>query len=249
MTSITVDATPTTGKIYLDGQELTLLGTGHSDFSTSIWSRMVNVRKAVSNVHNAIVEPGEVFSFNDILDYPIAPSNGWPEAKVIFGGWELRDAPGGGICQSSTTTYRAAAYAGLPILKRKNHSLYVHYYEKHGIGLDATVFPGKQDFTFLNDTGAPLVLQAFTDGFDAYVHIYGKNDGRAVTLEGPYFGANAPADMLVNNRPVRRNEIVWVRTISRPDGTVTREQFVSNYNAVPTSIVKKYTEDISMAAR
>lgn len=240
--TIKVSATETLGTIRIDGKELTLLGTGHSDFSTSLHARAVNVKKSISNIHNAIIEPGEVFSYNDILDYPIASSNGWPNAKVIFGGWELRDAPGGGICQGSTTVFRSALYAGLPILIRKSHSLYVHYYEKHGVGLDATVFPGQQDFTFLNDTAGPLVLQAYTDGFDGYVHVYGIPDGRTVTLEGPYFAPNAPHDLLVNGRALRSTEIAWIRHVYKKDGVVQSESLISRYNSIPSSVIKKYTQ-------
>ncbi|MDB4977902.1 MAG: von Willebrand factor [Candidatus Peribacteria bacterium] len=222
---------------------LELLATGHSDFSTSIKARASNVRKAIGNVHSVAIAPGETFSFNHVLDFPIATSRGWMMAKTIFEGWQLRDAPGGGICQASTTTFRAAVNAGLPILERKSHSLYVHYYEMYGVGLDSTVFPFTQDFKFVNDTGNYLVLQTEVSGFDAYVRIFGKPDGRTVKLNGPYFYTNAPAGMRVNGRLLRANEIAWVRSITYVDGTTKNEQLVSVYKSVPKSVVKKYTTE------
>ena len=40
---------------------------------------------------------------------------------------------------------------------------------------------------------------------------------------------NAPADLKVNNRSVRHNEIVWLRSVTYKDGTVAADQLVSRY--------------------
>src|SRR5437763_5795507 len=48
-------------------------------------------------------------SFNDTLGGPIDVSEGWFMALGIFNGQDLRPIPGGGICQASTTMYRAIA--------------------------------------------------------------------------------------------------------------------------------------------
>jgi hypothetical protein len=191
-------------------------------------------------VHNVVVPVDAEFSFNDVLGGPVTQSAGWQMALTIFEGVNLREAPGGGICQASTTVYRAALNAGLPIVEQKSHSLYVTYYEAYGVGQDATVFPGKQNLRFRNDTGAPLLLQSYYEGDDAYVHILGRPDGRQVTVDGPYFGSTAPADVQVNGRAVRGNEIVWVRTITSAEGAQTKEVLVSRYNAVPKSLVAKW---------
>lgn len=218
-----------------------VLAVGKSNFKGSGAGRKANVRKAIGErVHNVVVPADAVFSFNDVLGGPVTQSAGWHMALTIFEGVNLREAPGGGICQASTTVYRAVLQAGLPIVEQKNHSLYVSYYEAYGVGQDAAVFPGKQNLRFRNDTGAPLLLQSYYDGEDAYVHILGRPDGRAVTVDGPYFSTTAPAHVLVNNRPVRSNEIVWLRTITAADNTTTTQTFVSRYNAVPKSLVAKW---------
>jgi len=219
---------------------LKLLATGYSSFEGSGAARKSNVRKGLNErVHNVLVPADTVFSFNDTLGI-VSINRGWQMALTIFEGVNLRPAPGGGICQVSTTTYRAALAAGLPIVEQKSHSLYVTYYEKFGVGQDATIFPGKQDFKFLNDTGAPLLIQAYNQGDEAIVRIYGADDGRSVSVTGPYFGRTAPKDLLENGKILRNNEIGWVRTVRPVDGEEKREVFVARYNAIPKSLSTKW---------
>jgi vancomycin resistance protein YoaR len=218
------------------GTTLALLGNGHSTFQGSGLGRKSNVRKAINErVNNVVVPEGAVFSFNDTLG-TVSISRGWHMALTIFEGVNLRPAPGGGICQASTTTYRAALAAGFPILEQKNHSLYVTYYEKFGVGQDATIFPGKQNLTFLNDSGGPLLIQAYTEGDEAFVNIYGHDDGRRVAISGPYFNKTSGADALGNGKTLRLNEIGWIRTVTMPGQEAAKEVFVARYNSLPKSL-------------
>lgn len=223
----------------LDGEELSLLSVGHTNFKGSGLGRKSNVRKGLhERVHNVIVPPDAEFSFNQTLG-PVTLSRGWHNALTIFEGVNLRPAPGGGICQVSTTTYRAALRAGLPILKQKSHSLYVTYYEAYGVGLDATIFPGKQDMVFKNDTGAPILIQAYSDGDEAYVKFYGKDDGRTVVMDGPYFASTAP-----EGKTIRYNEILWNRTVTLPGAAPVSEEIVARYNkGMPKALPSRWTAE------
>lgn len=221
---------------------LTLLGTGKSDFKGSPWARIQNVHKAINQqVNNTLVAPGETFSFNATLGGPVTNSNGWYDAKVIFNTNELRMAPGGGICQASTTTFRAMLHAGFSPVKRANHSMYVSYYEKFGVGIDATVFPGKQDLTFVNDTGNYLLFQAYTEGTEAVVQIYGTPDGRTPIVAGPYFASSDLSDFPEGERPPRPNEIAWVHRVAFKDGTEQTQVIRSRYTSLPQTLAQKYT--------
>lgn len=222
--------------------ELVLLSSGKSNYYGSKYGRRFNVRKALyEHVHNVLVMPGEEFSFNDTLEGPVTRSNGWAEAKVIFGGSELRKAPGGGICQASTTVYRASVEAGLPVRARRAHSLFVNYYEKHGIGIDATIFPGSQDLAFTNDTGHPILIQAYSNSSsEAFVNIYGTPDGRSVTLAGPYMKTNAPDDLLTLRKSLHRNEIAWIQTVVDPNGNESKHVIASRYREIPNYIRERY---------
>lgn len=243
-TSVTVTLKHDAGRLSnLSGVEmgdLTLLATGYSNFKGSPWGRIANVRKALKDhVHNAVIAPGETFSFYAALGDPLSADGRWEQAKVINGG-VLTMEPGGGICQASTTLYRAILDAGLPVLERKSHSMYVSYYEAGGVGLDATVYKGKPDLTFLNDTGNVIVLQAYDDGADAYVHMYGTPDGRVATTDGPYFSQTAPVHFTDEGKPLKRNEIGWRHEVVYQDGTVRSNVIVSTYKSLPKSIVQKY---------
>ncbi|MDD5103907.1 MAG: VanW family protein [Candidatus Peribacteraceae bacterium] len=229
--------------------DLALLGIGKSDFKGSTTNRIYNVRKAINQqVNNALVPPGETFSFNATLGGPVTNGNGWRDAKVIFNTTELKMAPGGGICQASTTTFRAMLNAGFSPVKRANHSMYVSYYEKYGVGIDATVFPGQQDLTFVNDTNDYLLLQAYTEGTEAVVQIYGTPDGRKTQITGPYFSSSDFTGFPADERPPRRNEIAWVHQITFPDGTEKQQVIVSRYTSLPLSLAKKYETVVHASA-
>jgi vancomycin resistance protein YoaR len=227
--------------ILQDGRVLELLATGHSDFATSPAGREANVRKGLEERLDGVVIPaGSTFSFNSILGKGVSRASGWHDSLVIKDGYRLVPEPGGGICQVATTFYRAALLAGLPIPVRKNHSLFVHYYEQYGVGLDATVYIGAQDLKAVNDTGNDLFVQAYVNGTDAVVNVYGIRDGRTIAMQGPYFTANAPAGL--TSKPLRANQIGWTRTVTRSDGQAQTDVILSSYNSVPRSIPTTYAQ-------
>lgn len=216
---------------------LQLLASGRSNFKGSTWSRSFNVRKALrEHVNNTLVAPGESFSFNNTLDGYVSLGNGWTMAKIIVNGSSLEDAPGGGICQASTTVYRAILNAGFPVTERKSHSLYVTYYKEYGVGIDATIFPGAQDLVFTNDTNSHLLIQAYDDGYEAVVNIYGTPDGRTSDLQGPFFTENAPEGLKIS-----RNEIVWLQQVNYPDGRKEENTITSRYRSIPNYVRNEYT--------
>ncbi len=236
--------------LYNDGtQTLVLhrLGVGRSEFHTSPWGRKQNVRKAMNEKANGVLIPqGSTFSFNATLGGPVTYSNGWYDSLIIVNGKDLEPAPGGGICQGATTVYRAAMSAGLPIATRKSHSLYVTYYKQFGVGMDATVFPGKQDMRFENDTPGPMILVGSTDDADnAYSTLYGIDDGRSVSLEGPYFGSVHKDPVL--GRALRGNEVAWVQRVTAADGTVREDLQVAQYSQLPKSVALEF-EPVTHAA-
>lgn len=219
---------------------LVLLSTGRSNFKGSGLGRKSNVRKAINEHENNVFIPADSeFRFNDTLGI-VSLSRGWKEALTIFEGVNLRPAPGGGVCQASTTVFRAAINAGLPIVQQKNHSLYVTYYEAYGVGLDATIFPGKQDLRFKNDTGGPIIMQAYTEGDEAYVNFYGYDDQRTVALSGPYFWDDE--NVLEDGKTIRKNEIVWKRSVMK-DGQETSDVVTAKYNAIPRTLHEKWAAE------
>ena len=222
-----------TGLPELDG--LVEIAEGKSNFATSPAGRDYNVRKGLNEkFHGVVVPQGTEFSYNALLG-PVTYSAGWKPSLAIFG-TQLSQVPGGGLCQVSTTIYRAALDAGTNITAQRNHSLYVHYYVAYGDGLDATIYPGSQDLRFMNDTPGPILMEAYDEGYDAVVKFYGKSDGRETTLAGPYTASNQPDYSKTEFRTLSRFEILWEYWVTKPDGSKEREWLVSKYK----SSVKQY---------
>ncbi|MDO8576986.1 MAG: VanW family protein [Candidatus Daviesbacteria bacterium] len=168
-----------------------LLGRGVSNFAGSIANRIYNIGLTASRINGVLVPPGEVFSFNQTIG-DISAATGFRQAYVIKEGRTVLD-DGGGVCQDSTTLFRAVLNAGLPVVKRTAHAYRVGYYEQgFPPGLDATVFYPSVDFQFKNDTSAHILIQAYISGITLYVDLYGTPDGREVNLTRPVVTNQTP---------------------------------------------------------
>lgn len=171
-----------------------LLGRGQSNFYDSIPGRVYNIKLGTEKVSGSLVPPGEIFSFNDSIG-TISALFGFQKAYAIIKGKTVLD-DGGGVCQVSTTLYRAALNAGLPIVERTAHTYRVGFYEQGGFlpGLDATVYPPSPDFKFKNDTAGYILIQATFDPEHARLtfELFGKSDGRQTNILGPYILSTSP---------------------------------------------------------
>lgn len=160
-----------------------LVGQGLSYFRGSISSRIHNIQLASSKLNGLVISPGEIFSFNQSLG-EVSSTTGFKQAYIIKEGRTVL-GDGGGVCQVSTTLFRAALDAGLPIIERRAHAYRVSYYEQYSpVGLDATVFDPTADLKFKNDTPTHLLIQTQTDTINKKLtfELYGTDDGRIVTL-------------------------------------------------------------------
>lgn len=160
-------------KVYpsITEEDLKIMGE-LSSFST--WynngeiDRTHNLTRAAAAVNTKVIQPGEVFSFNETVGARTFES-GYRDAMVIVGG-KFEPGVGGGICQVSSTLYNAVVMADLEIVERHNHALAVAYVP---VGRDATVAYGLQDFRFKNNTAHPIYLRAVTGGGRLSVTVYG----------------------------------------------------------------------------
>ncbi len=173
----------------------TLVGDSTTYYTGSTQSRVKNIIEAASRLNGIIVAPGETFSFNTFLG-DINPEDGFVQGKIIFGGRTI-DGVGGGVCQVSTTAFRAALKAGYPIVERNSHGYRVGFYELNGTppGLDAAIFQPTADFRFLNDTDFHLLIETSVFPADQSIQFrfYSSNPGRQVILEGPVVRSVVPA--------------------------------------------------------
>tara|TARA_A100001037_G_scaffold293079_1_gene309232 strand:- start:691 stop:2526 length:1836 start_codon:yes stop_codon:yes gene_type:complete len=152
-------------------------------------SRMQNISAGSEMISGILIAPGEEFSFNEHLG-DVSLDTGFAEAWIIYGGRTIQGL-GGGICQVSTTLFRAAFYGGYPILERNPHAYRVGYYEQGanspGPGLDATIFSPVADFRFLNDRDDWLLIESYLDLDDQSLSykFYSGSDSREVSVSEP----------------------------------------------------------------
>jgi vancomycin resistance protein YoaR len=179
-----------------------LLGSGKSSFVHSSTSRVHNVEKGSSVVNGVLVAPGEIFSFNKTIG-EVSQATGYTSAYVIRSGrTELGD--GGGVCQVSTTLFRAILDAGLPVTERQWHSFRVGYYEEDSDpGFDATVYSPSPDLKFKNDTEHYVLIQNSFDGVNRRLvyEIYGTSDGRITEISNyrKWGWAPPPPDLYIDD--------------------------------------------------
>jgi len=213
-------------------------------------ARAGNIALAAKLVDGTVIDPGRTFSLNAAMG-PRTVNRGFDYAPVIAADGVLRQGVGGGICQYATTLFNAALFAGLPMVDRQPHSLYISHYP---IGRDATVAWGSADLRFRNDTANKLLIRSWVEGDALRVAIVGKT-GRAVDLKTtrfydirkPAHGRSDPrviydADLgpgVVRwERGINGRTVKVERTVRRTDGTlVFRDSFVSRYE--PLDWVKR----------
>lgn len=180
------------------------IGLGYSEFAGSIPGRIHNVVLAAAKINGILIKPGGTFSFNDAVG-DISPETGFQPAYVIKEGHTVL-GDGGGVCQVSTTLFRAALAAGLPIVERQAHAYRVHYYEESGYkpGIDATVFAPSVDLKFKNDTPGYILIQTKIDlqKLSLAFELYGTGDGRhAEIFNHQVGGLTAPPPDLYQDDP------------------------------------------------
>lgn len=157
-----------------------LVSSGWSDFRGSPPNRLHNLTVGASKFNGVLIKPGEEFSFNKTLG-PVDASTGYLPELVIL---ENKTVPqyGGGMCQVSSTAFRAALNAGLPILERLNHAYPVQYYKPYGV--DATIYLPKPDLVFTNDTDHYILIQTYIQGTQLHFDFYGTKPARTVKFSG-----------------------------------------------------------------
>lgn len=221
-----------------------LIGRGASTFRGSISSRIHNVNLAAKRISGNLVAPGQTFSFNTALG-DVSKLTGYKEAYIIQDGKTVL-GDGGGVCQVSTTLFRAALNAGLNIVERRGHSYRVGYYEQGSDpGIDATVYSPTTDFKIINDTPNHILIQAIVDikAYSLVFEIYGTTDGRIATITKPVMTnvSAPPEDVYVDDPTLPAGQIKQVEykawggrssfkyEVKIGDEVLHQKTFVTNY--------------------
>jgi vancomycin resistance protein YoaR len=221
-----------------------LIGEGTSHYAHSIPSRIHNLTLAAEKTSGVLVPPGGIYSMNDSVG-PIDYKHGFQSAYIIKGGRTVL-GEGGGVCQTSTTLFRAVLNSGLPILARYPHAYRVGYYEQDmPVGFDAAVFQPSWDFKFKNDTDAYVLVQASANLEENSLtfKLYGTLDGRSVEITEPVItGQIPPPEPLYEDDPELPKGVVrqvdyaawgatssFTRTVKRNGDVLFTDTYTSKY--------------------
>ncbi|MEK7125062.1 MAG: VanW family protein [Patescibacteria group bacterium] len=228
-----------------------LIGKATTPFTGSSTNRVSNIKNGTKFLSGTIIKPGEEFSTLKTLG-TVDNTTGYLPELVIKESATIPEF-GGGLCQVSTTLFRAALNAGLPITERRNHSFRVAYYEKDakgnfiGPGLDATIYDVYPDLKFKNNTANPILIYGYVERDRLTFELYGTSDGRVATVEGPKLVTEIPPGEPIyrdtNQLPkgvVKQKEFarpggttIATYTVTYPDGRKEKQEFKSFYKRWP----------------
>ncbi len=134
-------------------------------------NRISNISTAAEDLNHTVLEPGEIFSFNETLGRR-TEEKGYEEAPIMVQG-KKDTGTGGGICQISSTLYNAALSADMKIVERHRHSKAVPYVPE---GKDATVVYGSKDLKFKNIKDYPVEILIWVNEDDIKITLNKKTD-------------------------------------------------------------------------
>ncbi|MBI4029652.1 VanW family protein [Candidatus Berkelbacteria bacterium] len=168
------------------------IGKATTSFKGSPQNRIHNIQVGTSFFNGLLIKPGETFSTLDVLGAVSSEQGFLPE--LVIKEDRLIPEVGGGLCQVSTTLFRAALNSGLEIIERQNHSFRVRYYEPP-VGMDATIYSPRPDLKFKNNTLAYILIQAKTDETSITFDFFGAKDSRQIEITQPQvFNFKQPGD-------------------------------------------------------
>lgn len=243
------------------------IGGATTSFKGSPSNRVGNIKNGTKFLSGVIVRPGEEFSTIKTLGV-IDNTQGYLPELVIRGDQTIPEF-GGGLCQVSTTLFRAVMDAGLPVTARRNHSYRVSYYENDGDGkyigpgLDATIYEPYPDFRFKNDTAHPILLYGFVKGDRVTFELYGTADGRSSKIVGPTTLTEVPAGepIYTDTDTLPKGVVKQTETphpggtavasyfITYADGTEKKQEFTSVYRPWPARFLVGTGEPATPAAQ
>lgn len=171
-----------------------------------------NMKTALSACNGSVLEPGEVWSFNECTGDSNLSENGYKPAGVIADG-KLVQGIGGGICQASSTIYNAAIRANAEIEERYCHLWASDYVPT---GLDATIDYPNLDLKLSNPTEYQMFIECKMDGTTLSVTFWGwkspdydeiKTENEIGSASGKEFSARAWRVYYKDGKEVDREEL------------------------------------------
>ncbi len=149
----------------------TKLIASHKTTARNVYASNENMKLAIRAASGTVVNPGEIFSFNEMTGdttngnvhhYANGVEGSYVPSQAYVQG-ESRDEFGGGICQAATTIYNCALKANMEVIERHAHMFTVSYAP---YGLDSTIDYGNLDMRFKNNYDLPVYIATYVYDYD-----------------------------------------------------------------------------------
>lgn len=196
-------------------------------------ARKSNVQLSAAAINEYVLNPGDVFSYNDVVGQRTAARGYKPAPAYVQG--ETVDEIGGGICQTSSTLYLACLRSNLEITERYAHRYIPSYIPA---GMDATVSWGGPDYKFTNNTDYPIKIVTTYANSTLTVKILGTNiDGTYTKITNEYLSTTpyevvyeddptlAPGTEKVKTTPYTGYKYKTYRHVYAADGTLISSEY------------------------
>lgn len=219
-----------------------------TSFNPSEVDRTKNLELATRFINGTVLMPGQTFSYNETVGERTA-KRGFRNGAVFINN-KVEEALGGGVCQVSTTLYRAVMSAGIKSVERHNHSLKTSYSD---FGLDATVAWGYLDYKFKNTYDFPIYLEGYLTNNKVVFNVYGNKEslgGKTYDIVAEIVKRNEPSIKVVEdaNLYVGKEEwetkpitgyIVNSYRVTYQNGAVISKEFIDKDTYAKVDGVKK----------
>lgn len=195
-------------------------------------NKIVNLSIASKNIDGIIINPGQVFSFWELVG-AATRSKGYIEGMQLSMG-EVKTGIGGGICQLANLLYWMALHTPLKVEERHHHSFDPFPDEGRVLpfGSGAGVFFNYVDLRFLNPTDQPFQIRLWLTDKHIKGAIYTNE-------EWPYayhIEEREHKFIQKNGKNYRQNEI-WRKVVDKRTGNyIEDELLIKNFSEVKYEI-------------
>lgn len=135
-----------------------IISKATTNFNRFDFARNTNIKLAANAINGVVLNPGEIFSFNEIVGER-TEEKGYKKAESIDNK-KIVETVGGGICQVSTTLYMAIKKVNLEVIEVHSHSLPVYYAKRED---EAAISWNELDLKFKNNTNKVLKIECIVN--------------------------------------------------------------------------------------
>ncbi|QKI83551.1 VanW family protein [Kroppenstedtia eburnea] len=202
-----------------------LIGSYTTYFNKENQARVHNIRLSAKLLDRKVLNPGEVFSFNQTVGERSRERGFLPVKSRVSG--EFSEGVGGGVSQISSTLFNSVDAAGMEIIYRFSYARQDTYVPS---GRDATVSWDQPDFRFLNNLKEPILIRTALDEHSVTVRIFSTPDVKVMERTIPQPPRVLPQD--VPTQPDEPSDKLDPKQVK--EGTPNREVDPSDQR-VPTT--------------